>query len=263
MVEIQRRFLTRSDCYQAGRTIEPKGVMVHSTGVAQPDPEAFCRQWDRPGVDACVHAFVAEDRVVQTLPWDRRGWHAGSGEKGSANNTHISFECCEPAGHAYRGGTMVDYDPKKNQAYFQRVYGNAVELCALLCRRYGLDPMKPGVVLCHAEGFQRGIASNHADVLHWWPKHGVTMDDFRRDVQRKLGEEEDDMTQEQFNAMLEAALEARGKQPPAEWSKAARTWAEEQGIVAGGTDGEKRYRAFATREETVQMLFRLISQQET
>ena len=65
--------------------------MVHSTGVAQPDPEAFCRQWDRPGVDACVHAFVAEDRIVQTLPWNWRGWHAGRGTLGSANNTHISF----------------------------------------------------------------------------------------------------------------------------------------------------------------------------
>ena len=71
------------------------------------------------------------------------------------------------------------------------------------------------------------------------------------------------MTQEQFNAMLEAALETRGKQPPAEWSKAARTWAEGQGIVAGGTDGEKRYRAFATREETVQMMFRVTTEQET
>ena len=27
-----------------------------------------------------------------------------------------------------------------------------------------------------------GIASNHADVGHWWPKHGKSMDDFRADV---------------------------------------------------------------------------------
>ena len=27
-----------------------------------------------------------------------------------------------------------------------------------------------------------GIASNHADVEHWWPKHGKSMDDFRADV---------------------------------------------------------------------------------
>ena len=27
-----------------------------------------------------------------------------------------------------------------------------------------------------------GIASNHADVGHWWPKHGKSMNDFRNDV---------------------------------------------------------------------------------
>ena len=118
MVPIERWILTKSDCYQAGRTIVPQGIMVHSTGVAQPDPEAFCRQWDRPGVDACVHAFVAEDRIVQTLPWNWRGWHAGRGTLGSANNTHISFECCEPAGHTYQGGTMVGYDPEKKSGVF-------------------------------------------------------------------------------------------------------------------------------------------------
>ena len=107
MPEIQRRFLTESGCYRAGRTIVPKGIMVHSTGVAQPDPEVFCRQWDRPGAEACVHALVAEDRIVQTLPWNFRGWHAGRGERGSANDTHISMECCEPAGHTYQGGNRT------------------------------------------------------------------------------------------------------------------------------------------------------------
>ena len=90
MVPIERWILTKSDCYQAGRTIVPRGIMVHSTGVAQPDPEAFCRQWDRPGVDACVHAFVAEDRIVQTLPWNWRGWHAG---RGTENICVVPFFC--------------------------------------------------------------------------------------------------------------------------------------------------------------------------
>ena len=222
MVPIERRILTKSDCYQAGRTIVPQGIMIHSTGVAQPDPEAFCRQWDRPGVDACVHAFVAEDRIVQTLPWNWRGWHAGRGTLGSANNTHISFECCEPAGHTYQGGTMIGYDPGKNQGYFEKIYENAVDLCAMLCRDYGLDPLEPGVVLCHAEGYQAGIASDHADVLHWWPRHGVTMDDFRRAVWARLeADEEDRMTQEQFNTMLEKALRQRSQEAPAAWSQAA------------------------------------------
>lgn len=172
------RFLTENDCYKSGRTITPKGVMVHSCGVAQPDVEVFLRTWNVPGCTACVHAFVHEGGVVQTLPWNRRGWHAG----GSANNTHIGFEICEPAGHTYQGGTMIGYDAQRNADYFRSVYENAVELTAGLCRTYDLDPLEDGVILCHSEGYQRGVASNHADVTHWFPKHGKTMDDFRRDV---------------------------------------------------------------------------------
>ena len=41
-------------------------------------------------------------------------------------------------------------------------------------------------IICHCEGHDLGIASNHADVLHWWPKHGKNMDTFRAAVKEKL-----------------------------------------------------------------------------
>ncbi|MEI3140915.1 MAG: hypothetical protein V8S34_04765 [Lawsonibacter sp.] len=53
-----------------------------------------------------------------------------------------------------------------------------------------VGPLADGVVICHAEGYRRGIASNHGDVLHWWPKFGKTMDDFRADVAREMREDE-------------------------------------------------------------------------
>jgi hypothetical protein len=60
----------------------------------------YGNDWDRPGLEKCAHAFVgrfADGLVgtVQTLPWNRRGWHCGRGKNGSANDTHISFEICE------------------------------------------------------------------------------------------------------------------------------------------------------------------------
>lgn len=261
-MELERQFLTENDCYKIGRTIKPQGVMVHSTGVAQPDPEVFVRRWNKPDVAKCVHAFVGRERVIQTLPWTMRGWHAGTGTTGrSANNTHISFECCEPAGHTYQGGTMVDYNVEANQPYFDDLYRNAVQLTAMLCREFDLDPAQPGVVICHAEGYDLGVASNHGDVLQWWPRHGVTMDQFRRDVARAMedsGEdEEDDMTQERFNELMDGYLARRGQLPPGDWSAPAREWAEGQGIVSGDGDGGFRYRSFATREETVQLLYQL------
>ena len=195
--------LVENRCYTAGATIQPRGVMVHSTGANNPNLRRYVQpvagqageaalrtalgsnangnHWNRGDVDVCVHAFVGKLAdgsvgVVQTLPWNRRGWHAGRGTSGkSANDTHISFELCE--------------DDLTDGGYFQQVYQAAVELTASLCRLYGFDPMADGVVICHSEGYQRGIASNHADVMHWFPRHGKSMDAFRADVARALGEE--------------------------------------------------------------------------
>lgn len=235
-MDLTQHFLTQSDCYRAGRTIAPKGIMVHSPGVAQPNVEVFLKNWDRPGVDACVHAFVHTGGVVQTLPWDHRGWHAGTPRNGgsSANNTHISFEILEPAGHTYRGGTMVDYDPARNADYFARVYQNAVELSAMLCRDFQLEPLKD--IVCHSEGFQLDIASNHSDVSHWFPYHGKSMDTFRADVK----------------ARLEAASVAEEDLPASGW--AAGAW--EKAVSAGIFDGA-RPRAPLTREQAALVLERL------
>ena len=254
-MEREQQILTHNECYQEKRPLKPKGVMVHSTGVAQPDPMVFVRRWNGPDVQKCVHAFVGQDRVIQTLPWTVRGWHAGTGTSGrSANDTHLAFECCEPAGHTYQGGEMVGYDVTANQPYFDAIYRNALELTAMLCQMYSLDPLEPGVVICHAEGYDLGNASQHGDVLQWWPKHGVTMDRFREDVARTM--EDDTMTQERFDEMMESYLSRRAQLSPSGWSEPAREWAEQRGIVVGDHDGQQNYKAFPTREETVQMLYR-------
>lgn len=256
-MNIEQNFLTQSDCYLAGKTIRPQGIMVHSLGVAQPDAQVVMGNWNRSGVNACVHAFVEENTVYQTLPWDHRGWHAGTGTRGqSANNTHISFECCEPAGHTYAGGTMVGYDVEKNQFYFQCVYENAAQLCARLCTLYHLDPTEDGVIICHSEGYARGVASNHADVMHWWPKHGKNMDTFRARVKALL-EEDKTITQEEFNIMMERYLAQRGQLQADDWSRDARKWAEAQGLIQGDAQGEKRYKSFCTREELAVLLERM------
>ena len=268
-MNLHKLIFTNNACYKAGRRITPKGIMVHSTGANNPwlkryvgpddgllGKNQYNNHWNQSmDREVCVHAFVARDEVIQTLPWNWRGWHAGSGKNGSANNTHISFECCEPAGHTYQNGKMVGYDVEKNEAYFQDIYRNAVELSAMLCRQYRLDPMEPGVILDHAGGHALGIASNHSDVGQWWPLHGKTMDDFRRAVRDAMRGGEETVTQEQFDAMMADYLARRGREKPSDWSENARRWAEEAGLVSGDSAG-MRYRDFTTREETIQFLYR-------
>ncbi|MCX7714285.1 MAG: N-acetylmuramoyl-L-alanine amidase [Clostridia bacterium] len=185
-MNLHKLILTNNACYKAGRTIVPKGVMVHSTGANNPwlkryvgpddgllGKNQYNNHWnqDKPdGRQVCVHAFIgklADGSVAtyQTLPWNMRGWHCG----GSGNDTHIGFEICE--------------DGLNDASYFAAVYREAAELCAYLCKEYGLTEKD---VICHSEGYKLGIASNHSDVMHWFPKHGKSMDTFRAEVKRLL-----------------------------------------------------------------------------
>ena len=164
--------------------------MVHSTGANNPNLKRYVgpddgllgknqynNHWnqDKPeGRYTCVHAFIGrlEDGTIatyQTLPWNHRGWHGGSGSKGSVNDTHISFEICE--------------DGLTDAAYFSAVYKEAAELCVYLCKLYGLTEKN---IIGHYEGYHQGIASNHGDPKNWFPKFGKSMDTFRTEVKRLL-----------------------------------------------------------------------------
>jgi N-acetylmuramoyl-L-alanine amidase len=185
-INLRKLILTQNACYKAGKTIKPKGIMIHSTGVNNPNLRRYVgpddgylginpynNHWnqDRPGgKSVCVHAFIGKLKdgsiaSYQTLPWNHRGWHAG----GDANNTHISIELCE--------------DDHKDAEYFKGVYKEAVELSAHLCKLYNLSSES---IIGHYEGYQRGIASNHSDPINWFAKHGKSMMNFRTDVKKLL-----------------------------------------------------------------------------
>ena len=190
-MNLQKLLLTKNNCYISGKTIAPTGILVHSTGANNPNLRRYVgpddkllghnpnnNHWNQAkpdGSNKCVHAFIgklADGSIAtyQTLPWNMRGWHAGSGSKGTANDHYIGFEICE--------------DGLKDKDYFDKVYKEAVELTAMLCKQYNI---KPENVICHSEANALGIASNHKDVMHWFPSFGKTMDTFRADVAKEIG----------------------------------------------------------------------------
>lgn len=225
--------LTNNACYKAGKRMTPKGIMVHSTGANNPNLRRYVgpddgllgvntngNHWNTytpGGKKVCVHAFIGKLKdgsiaTYQTLPWDYVGWHCG----GSGNQTHIGFEICE--------------DGLTDASYFSAVYREAVELCVYLCKLYGLTEQD---VLCHSEGHAQGIASNHGDVMHWFPKHNKTMDDFRAAVKAGLEEKE----------------EAKMDNTPSSWSKEAVEWATGNDLLEGTDTGDLKLRSGITREE--------------
>lgn len=97
---------------------------------------------------------------------------------------------CEPSCIKYTGGaTFTCSDPATAKAAVTRTYNAAVELFAMLCKQFGLDPLKDGVILSHKEGCARGIASNHGDPEHLWNQLGTgyTMNGFRAAVKAAMG----------------------------------------------------------------------------
>lgn len=192
-MELVESILTQNPCYKTGRKITVKGLMLHSVGCPQPNAETFVKKWNHPKSSrACVHAFIDGNtgKVYQTLPWNHRAWHSGSGEKGSANNTHIGVELCEPACLKYtKGSSFTCSDRKAAIAVVKRTYDAAVELFAFLCKQYGLNPLEDGVILSHKEGHDRGIASAHGDPDHLWKglQCDYSMETFRQAVAAAMG----------------------------------------------------------------------------
>lgn len=222
-IDIVEAFTAKNKCYQAGAPLRPQGLMLHSIGTPQPSAAVLARYFDQyqpGGQSVCVHAFVqADGTVYQTLPWEMRGWHCG----GAANNTHIGIEMTEPsAGVAYAEAAEQ----------ITGTYHAAVELFAQLCEMYSLDPLADGVIIGHAEGHRRGVASNHADPAYLWDTYGMgfTMDGFRRAVAEAMAgakeeEEETDMTR--YNTVAEM---------PA-WAREEAQRLIDCGALKGGTDG--------------------------
>lgn len=185
--------LTKNPCYQKGQKITVAGLMLHSVGCPQPSAAVFIKSWNNTDHNnSCVHAFIDSNTgdVYQTLPWDHRGWHCGSGRKGSGNSTHIGVEMCEPGCIKYISGSKFTCsDIAAAKAAVKRTYEAAVELFAFLCEKYNLDPLAEGVIISHAEGHKRNIASNHGDPEHLWDQLGMeyTMDTFRAAVKATMG----------------------------------------------------------------------------
>lgn len=290
-------FMRQSSWYKSTGKVPVRGVLWHSTGAnnptlkryVQPDDNAADKakllellgvnknnnDWNREGqwvkgqwvpLKAGVHAFIGklangEVTTVQAGDWDKKAWGCASGSKGSCNNGWIQFEICE--------------DNLKDPVYFEKVYREAVELTAYLCKLYNLDPqgtvtyngVKVPVILCHQDSYQLGLGSNHGDVLHWLPKYGKSMQTVRDDVSALLAgtntskEEDDDMDVARFKELWGEMRRELQDNDSSKYSEEARAWATSTGLIAGNGEvinGEPNYMwaDILTREQFVTVLYR-------
>lgn len=269
---------TNSKCYKNTGIMNPVGILWHSTGCNNPNLKRYVQplttdtnyneiikllgkntygnDWNHVNVDAGLNCWIgklADGSVatVQTMPWNYRPWGCGSGFRGSCNNGWIQFEICE--------------DALNDANYFNKVYKEACELTAYLCKLYNIDPngtvayngITVPTILCHADSNKLGLGSAHVDVLHWFPKFGKNMTTVRQDVAALLNgnEEDDDMTQEKFNEMMETYLTQLASLPTT-WEKDAMDWAQSTGLMVGNNQGQLMPKRFITRGELATVLKR-------
>lgn len=260
-VGIENYICTNHSLFKYPKYCTKKKLMLHSTATPGAKATAFYKKQNSGSANTGVEFFLDWERICMYLPVGTGGgkgtiktWHAGSGTKGSANNTHVAAEMCEPIqtqmipinfctqsyGGTYnrsysiqriqmelkylgyfkgnidgvfgantkaavlawekaerltqtgaidrtrlkklaaRKGSYAAYDVEGATPQFNAVYNNAVKLFGWLCKYLGA---KPSEIICHSEGHTQGIASNHGDVMHWFPYHGKDMNAFRKDVQ--------------------------------------------------------------------------------
>ena len=267
-MNIIQKFITRNDCYQCNvrkadsryttfQNKGPQGLVLHSVGCAQPSALVFANGWNVANKEVAVHAVLqADGTVYQCMPWNYRGWHAG----GAANNTHVGVEMTEPASLKYgNGGKFTCSDVAGAQAFVRKTYAVAVELFAKLCREYKLDPVKPGVIISHREGYKLGVASNHGDPEHLWNGLGLdfTMDKFRTavkaEIDRQIAAEE---AAQKPPVQTPAPQKPKLDNNPANWAKQAVEWGKENGLMIGDNHGDLMLRSPITREQFITVLYR-------
>lgn len=100
MVEIIQDFIPKGSKNRPGIPMSPKYITVHNTANSARGADALRHASYLKGSSAAErmvswHYTVDDKRIVQHLPTNEVGWHAGDGRNGTGNRYSIGIEICE------------------------------------------------------------------------------------------------------------------------------------------------------------------------
>lgn len=251
--------LTTSN-YQKGNNRKIKYIVIHyfgSLGTAKNISNYF----KNPAAKSSAHYCVDEkDIIYRSVKDEDIAWHCGT-RKGykhpecrNANSIGIEVRPCKiNKSNIVASDTDWYFDP--------RAIENTVQLVKQLMQKYNIPADR---------------VIRHYDVtgkLCPRPLCGIDMNSYYKtsgDYQwqlfkQKIGdninineEDEDDMTQDKFNEMMEVYLNQQAEKDASSWSNTERTWAESKGYIKGDNLNRKMYKKFMTREEMIVVLYRIM-----
>lgn len=124
MAQITQKFIPHGNKNRPGYSMTPKFITIHNTenthlGADALNHAAFLNGDPASGVS---WHFTADDkRIVQHLPLNENGWHAGDGKSGTGNRQSIGIEICE-----------------NRDGNFEQAVSNAIWLVAKLMREHNI-----------------------------------------------------------------------------------------------------------------------------
>lgn len=205
--------------YQKGRTQPIEYIVVHYTANSGDTAQNNLDYFARTKTGTSAHYFVDENEVCQSVQDTDVAWHCGSKNPRHPycrNANSIGVEMCD----------SLNAVPEATRA-------RTAALVRELMGKYGLDSSR---VLRHYDVTGKRCPAPWVDNPAEW-------------MEFKSMLEVEEVTQEQFDAMMENYLERRNAQPADDWAKPYIQEAIDAGVMTdvGGTIASPQ--GFVTRQE--------------
>ena len=215
-------------------------LVLHYTSNSGDTAKGNCQYFNRTVTKTSAHYFVDENEVWQSVKDTDTAWHCGRSDgkykhPQCRNANSIGVELCNARSSV-------------PEAVFER----AADFVRTLAEQYGIDRAH---ILRHYDVTGKNCPAP-------WVENEA---EFQRFLDRVFdkGDDDDMMTQEQFNEMFNKAMDSYlselAKKDDAPWGEewdAAKAWAEDTGLIKGDQYGNKMYQSWPTRQTLALMFYR-------
>ena len=219
----------------------------HTAGVLS--VEAALDWFSRSSTKASCNYVVGNDgRIGLCVDEANRAWTSSSGAN---DNRAITFEVCNSA----TGGNWPVSD---------KAFNALIDLCVDICQRYG----KKKLLYFDDKNYSLNYSPKSDEMIltkHQWfantncpgPYLGSKFPELAQRVTARLNNQEDeDMTQDQFNKMANTWMAGLAELDASSWAKDYLEWGKKTGLMVGDDKGNLMPRKFLTREEFITVMNR-------
>ncbi len=216
--------------------------------VGQLSVESACGWFAQTNAKSSSNYVIGTDgRIGMAVEESCRSWCSSSGDN---DNRAVTIECAS--------AMKEPFEMNEN------VYNSLIDLCVDICKRNGKTKLLWFADKNKTLNYQPKDDEMLLTVHRWFANKScpgnwlyARLGDLAKQVTERL--EDEDMTQEKFNEMMNTWINTQAaREETGEYSAEARKWAESNGFIQGDVKGRKMYKKFITREEMITIIYRII-----